>query len=306
MLSKVSVASSNLDSRIDDVLHSVERLMFEAIGATDVAEPLTLPPAKAAAAYHLRTGGQRMRARLSAGAGLALGLSSADVTCIAAAVELLHNASLIHDDLQDQDELRRGEPTVWVKYGDHVAICSGDFLLSAAYAVLARFSNVQLLSSMMALVHDRCAAAINGQCADLAHRATQVNSVEQYLAIATAKSGALLGLPIELALLAAGLEASLPDAKRAADAFSVGYQIADDLLDASRDRERAGGVPALNIVFVLQAAGYRGDVGAAAKRIGLQHLQESSAAARRLPCGAGALFLKLAENMNAVLTVEPT
>ncbi len=305
MLAKVSVAPSNLENRIDDVLHSVEHLMFEAIGVTEVAQSLALSPAKTAAAYHLGTGGQRIRARLSVNAGLALGLPAADISCIAAAAELLHNASLIHDDLQDQDELRRGKQTVWAKYGGHVAICSGDFLLSAAYAVLARFSNVQLLPSMMALVHGRCAAAINGQCADLAHGTIRVTSLDQYLAIATAKSGALLGLPVELVLLAAGLEASIPDAKQAADAFAVGYQIADDLLDASQDQERAGGVPTLNIVFVLQAAGYRGDTRAAAKRVGLQHLQASSVAARRLPCGAGALFLKLAESMNSVLTVEP-
>ena len=122
---------------------------------------------------------------------------------------------------------------------------------------------------------------------------------------AAGKSGALLGLPIELVLLAAGLEGAVPDAKRAANAFAVGYQIADDLLDASQDQKQAGGGSALNILFVLQAAGPHGDARIEAKRIGLQHLQESSAAARLLPCDAGALFLKLAESMNSVLTMEP-
>lgn len=305
MHAKVSVVFSNLDSRVDDVLRSVEHLMLEAVGVTGGGQAPGLSPAKTAAAYHLKTGGQRVRARLSVSAGLALGLSEADVICIAAAVELLHNASLIHDDLQDQDEFRRGAQTVWDKYGGHIAILSGDFLLSAAYAVLSRCGNVQLVAGMMGLMHERCAAAIDGQCADLAHGANPVNTVEQYLAIAAGKSGALLGLPIELVLLAAGLEGAVPDAKRAANAFAVGYQIADDLLDASQDQKQAGGGSALNILFVLQAAGHHGDARIEAKRIGLQHLQESSAAARLLPCDAGALFLKLAESMNSVLTMEP-
>ena len=70
-------------------------------------------------------------------AGLALGLSEPDVLCLAASAELLHNASLVHDDLQDQDGMRRGAPAVWKKYGSNVAICTGDLMLSAAYAALS-------------------------------------------------------------------------------------------------------------------------------------------------------------------------
>jgi len=302
MLLEVSTASSSLDTPRDAVLDRVEQLMLEAIGVGPAVNAGTLSPAQVAAAYHLRVGGQRVRARLGISVGLALGLPVSDVACLAAAAELLHNASLIHDDLQDQDEVRRGEKTVWLKFGNSIAICAGDLLLSAAYAVLAKFSQARLLPFMLTLLHARCTVAIDGQCADVDPDANLTNSVDQYLEIATAKSGALLGLPMELVLLAADLEEAMPEAKRAADAFAVAYQIADDLSDMSRDAVGVDGMQALNIVFVLRASAHPGDAQSAARTIGLQYLEKSMAAARRLPNGTGALFLELAEDMKSALT----
>lgn len=74
--------------------------------------------AMSAAIYHLKSGGQRLRAKLALHTSVCVGLSEEDGFSLAATAELLHNASLIHDDLQDRDRSRRGRGTVWVVYGE--------------------------------------------------------------------------------------------------------------------------------------------------------------------------------------------
>lgn len=246
--------------------------------------------AQLAAIYHLSSGGRRVRGRLAIHASLALGLSKDAALCIAAVTELLHNASLIHDDVQDKDTLRHGLPTVWVKFGSNVAICAGDLMLSAAYAALCGISRSQVIPSLLALVHERTALAIQGQCADLAARSQSVSCTTIYEKIVIAKSGALFSLPLELALLTSGKHSWTGQARSAAEAFSLAYQAADDLSDRQRDAQ----VNSLNIVHVLQAAGDNTDAVACAYQYGARHLDMAIAAAQQLPGEAGALLLQLA------------
>ncbi len=245
--------------------------------------------AQLAAIYHLSSGGRRVRGRLAVQASLALGLSKDDALCIAAVAELLHNASLVHDDLQDKDTSRHGLPTVWAKFGSNVAICTGDLMLSAAYAALCGTSRTHVIPSLLALVHERTALAIQGQCADLAARSQSVNRTNTYEKIVIAKSGALLSLPLELALLASGKHSGAGQARSAAEAFSLAYQVADDLADQQRDAQ----VNSLNIGHVLQAAGDNTDAVACAYQYGARHIDIAIAAAQQLPSGAGALLLQL-------------
>ena len=84
----------------------------------------------------LGTGGKRIRARLALLACGALGVSKQDAVCWAAAVELVHNATLVHDDIQNGDTHRRGRETVWVKHGVGQAINVGDLMLVLPYQAL--------------------------------------------------------------------------------------------------------------------------------------------------------------------------
>lgn len=272
----------------------------------ETASTNTFPAAARAAHYHVAAGGQRIRFRLALDAGRALGLKSDDSVCIATAVELLHNASLIHDDLQDRDKFRRGRPSVWAAFGGDIAICSGDLLLSAAYAALATFSNPALLPGLISLVHARTARAIAGQCADLEARGQAIDDVRAYETIAIAKSGALLGLPLELALLAAGYNNSSAFARRAADAFAVGYQIFDDIADFGKDAETRKAGPdarpaSLNILSVMRAAGHGADAGQLARTLGLKHLRTAADAAGDLPKRSGDFLRELALRLVAGL-----
>src|SRR5687767_11384745 len=100
----------------DPHLPAVEALMRE------LMEPDAGDPAGAIAAEHVATGGKRLRARLALAAADALGARAGDAVGWAAACELLHNATLLHDDIEDGDRARRGQPTAWVRHGVAQAI----------------------------------------------------------------------------------------------------------------------------------------------------------------------------------------
>lgn len=284
-----------------DLQDQLEHKMLELVSvSTSKAKQAKPSGAVQAAYYHLGSGGQRIRARLALSAGLALGLSQQDALCIAAAAELLHNASLVHDDLQDRDELRHGQEAVWVKFGVNVAVCAGDLMLSAAYASLCGISDARVLPVLYTVFHGRVASAIAGQCDDLSLDTSPVNDLEAYKCVAIAKSGALLSLPVELALLATGHNAWTQLARDAAEAFSVGYQVADDLADVTRDVNSG----ALNIVLVLQNAGNRAKAYTEARQFGLQHLDAAVAAAGGLPLESGALLMELSIKLRLTLLVK--
>lgn len=247
-----------------------------------------------AAAYHLSAGGSRVRARLALHAARALALRDEDAIAIAAACELLHNASLVHDDLQDGDATRRGTDAVWRRYGDAAAICVGDLMLSAAYAALA--ATGPAAGRLVARMHQRVAAVIRGQCEDIALQGGTLASLETYEAVAQAKSGPLLILPIELALALAGHDAAIADAARAGALFAVGYQMADDLEDVERDALNEE----LNIVAVLAAAG-EPQAQDRARDLAVSRFHQAHAAASALPRGCGALLAEQARRRAAAL-----
>jgi geranylgeranyl pyrophosphate synthase len=270
--------------------------------------------AHSTASYHLGAGGRRVRARLALAAGFALGLSQADAVYIASCAELLHNASLVHDDIQDRDAIRRGQAAVWSKFGSNLAICTGDLLLSAAYGVLCRFSQPPLLPAMLALLHQRTAVAIDGQCADLATLGGHSEGLPAYLRIVTAKSGALLSLPLELALLAADHANAATMARRSCESLAVSYQILDDLQDFPDDSTSAEGcvdqTQSLNIVHVLLNPNDRNSLVsqakafASAKALAYEYLTLCEGQAMQLPRGSGAQVLALSAELRGLLNAH--
>jgi geranylgeranyl pyrophosphate synthase len=303
MLSVDHMRTFVLHENIERLLIEVEVLMFEALRLDTGFSTSGQADARSASAYHLRSGGQRVRARLALFCGLALELPVNDSLCIATCAELLHNASLIHDDIHDRDGFRRDQQAVWSRYGDNLAICSGDYLLSTAYSVLCNISQPLVLSSMLALVHERISVAIDGQCADLRMRVDQADGISHYVKVAKAKSGALLSLPLELALLASGQKDAMSLAKTACENFAVSYQIFDDLQDTKIDGEvdsiKTNKSKNLNIVFILDYVNSltkknnRVTTDVLARDLGLQHLALCETDASQMPRGTGALLLEL-------------
>lgn len=287
-----------LESQMDGVERRMAALT-EQYGPKITGQPSA---AAQAATYHFAAGGQRLRARLAIHAALALGLEPTDGVTLAATAELLHNASLIHDDLQDRSHSRRGVDTVWAAFGDNVAICAGDLLLSAAYGALSQFSDTSKLPALIARVHERTSTAIRGQCADLSAGARILGDIAGFEAIAVAKSGALLSLPLELVFVATGLGTAALAARKAAEAFAIGYQIADDIADWIDDAGE-GPIPrSFNAVQVFEAAGFGGTALTEAQNLGIQRLATAAEIASDLPQGSGALLRDLALQLTATLS----
>jgi geranylgeranyl diphosphate synthase type I len=150
----------------------------------------------------------------------------------AAAVELTHEFSLVHDDVQDRDELRRGRPAVWTLVGDAQAINVGDALFALARAQLADTPVDGEVVRAMSRRYDRaCVELAEGQFLDLGFEKEAPPTPAAYRAMAERKTGALLGLAAALGSLAAGAAA---DTASALDRFGrcagLAFQIADDVL----------------------------------------------------------------------------
>lgn len=188
---------------------------------------------------HLATGGKRTRILLALRCAQAVDVPLRDAVPLAVAAELLHNATLIHDDLQDGDAVRRGEPTVWARHGVAQAINAGDVLLMLPFLAIADSVDGAARASLTAMVARRAAATACGQSEELSLLADGRVDWASYSGAARGKTGQIFAIPFEGAALLAG---ALP-----ADAVAVGdlatwlglaYQTADDLLDLYGDKGR--------------------------------------------------------------------
>ena len=195
--------------------------------------------------YSLLAGGKRIRALFVLECCAALGGAREAALPLAAAIEMVHAYSLIHDDLpcMDDDDLRRGKPSCHKVYGEATALLAGDALLTQAFAVLAgaALSPAGRVAAVAALAEAAgYRGMIGGQVIDLAHEGKPVAPAVLHT-LHRLKTGALLAVSARLGAIAAG--AALPTQQAlAAFAEDVGlaFQIADDILDAVGDEAKLG------------------------------------------------------------------
>lgn len=194
----------------------------------------------AVAQEHLYTGGKRMRARLALASAEALGVERLQAVPWAAACELLHQASLVHDDLQDGDTTRRGHATVWSRHGTATGINVGDLLLMLPWlAITEQPASDAVRTALVRATALRASETVRGQGRDLDLLPAERLDVADWEAAARGKSGALLALPVEGAALLAGLgpEAAAGLAEPFAT-LGVLYQALDDVTDLYGDKGR--------------------------------------------------------------------
>jgi geranylgeranyl diphosphate synthase type II len=265
------------------------------------AEAEASAPCLQAIRSHFAAGGGRVRARICFCAGMALGLSEADAARTAAVCELLHNASLVQDDLLDRSAVRRGEPCVWVTHGDVIAICAGDLMLSSAYALLAEISEPRLLAKALRLVHRRTREVILGQALESVPKSEQESTEAYYDRLAQGKSASLLSLSLELPLLLAENTTHLETANGVARAFAVAYQIADDLTDFAQDMQE--GTLNLAMLLIQHDGMNRTEALSAARKIATARLVAAEAHAASLPNGCADTLLQYADRLRRSLNV---
>ncbi len=190
------------------------------------------------AKYQLKSGGKRFRAVLAFLASRIFGLKWSVSQNIAICCELIHNASLIHDDLQDRDLLRRGLPTIWNRFGDHTAINLGDYFISASFEVLSCIeANSELKCKAIEELSKTIKQTVKGQSVEILSRSDFNLKMQDYESTSRAKTGGLISLPVKLALILSGTKI---DKKYFESLYETGvaYQIQDDLSDFLGIKER--------------------------------------------------------------------
>jgi geranylgeranyl diphosphate synthase type I len=163
----------------------------------------------------------------------------------AAAVELIHNFSLVHDDIQDQSELRRGRPATWKKWGPAHAINVGDALFILAHlALLELKERVPLEMAMKAgqIVNDACLALTSGQFMDMSYETRIDLSIEKdYWPMISGKTAALLAACIHVGAVLGNADESAQEAYRSFGHFlGAAFQIQDDYLGIWGDSTLTG------------------------------------------------------------------
>ena len=195
---------------------------------------------EAALRYSLLGGGKRIRPVLCLATGEALGRDADELLPAACALELVHTFSLVHDDLPalDDDDLRRGQPSAHVQFGEDVAILAGDALLAEAFRLALRYPSPDVARELA----DATLGMIGGQYLDVTTDGELgADGLRQLHAL---KTGRLL----RASVTSATAVAALPDAERAAwrafgDELGVLFQIVDDILDATGTAEELGKTP---------------------------------------------------------------
>ena len=196
----------------------------------------TVPsPLHDAMRYAVLGGGKRMRALLAYAAGELSGADPADVDAPAAAVELVHAYSLVHDDLpcMDDDTLRRGKPTCHVAFGEATALLAGDALQAQAFGVLAG-SGMREPAAACALLAMASGASgmAGGQAIDLSSVGVPL-SLAQLESMHRRKTGALIGAAVRLGAMCGRPldEAQVAALDGFAGAAGLAFQVVDDILD---------------------------------------------------------------------------
>ena len=236
----------NAEETLARYASQIEEALVEALPS----DPDTPPDLLEAMRYSLMAGGKRLRPILVLLAAEACGADPRDAMPAACAVEMVHTYSLIHDDLpaMDDDDLRRGQPTSHVAFGEAMAILAGDALLTRAFEILAADLPDPVVAAECCRVLASAGGSdgmVGGQVADLAATNTSPESVDDPLQILGAihrrKTGRLLAASLELGAVVAGAEKQVRESLLDyGQQVGLAFQVADDLLDVEGDINRTG------------------------------------------------------------------
>lgn len=188
----------------------------------------------------LASGGKRLRARIALASAYSLGSSRDRAVPWAAAVEAMHNATLIHDDIQDEDRYRRGKKTTWVKHGVAQAINVGDFGLMLPFAIVAdMYESAEVRSGLSRVLAQQGIRAARGQRDMLGLLSEKRFQKDDYLRAVAGTTGSFFSLPVQGSAILAGYDDA--EARLIGDAFlpmGVLFQLQDDILDLYGDKGR--------------------------------------------------------------------
>jgi len=228
---------------LSEVKHSVEGILDRIIPAAEV------PPAMLheAVRWSVFGGGKRVRPALVFAAGRAFGADGEKLLKTAAAIELIHTYSLVHDDLpaMDDDDLRRGRATCHRQFGEATAILAGDVMQTLAFHTLAADEQLDpqtrvRLITLIAESSGTPAGMVSGQQLDLAAEGT-ATTLTELENIHRQKTGALIDASLKAgAIIGGASEAEIEIIEAYASSTGLLFQVTDDLLDVTQSSETLG------------------------------------------------------------------
>ena len=190
--------------------------------------------------YTLENGGKRVRPLLVLLSAKSFGADIQSALPAAAAIEIFHNFTLLHDDIMDQAPIRRGKPTVHQKWDENTAILSGDTMLVWAYKMLEAYDG-NIYKKLNSLLNKTAIEVCEGQQMDMDFESRQNVTIDEYIEMIRLKTAVLLGAALQFGGIIA--KASESDLQNMADfgiKLGLAFQIQDDYLDTFGDKDTFG------------------------------------------------------------------
>ena len=224
----------------------LQELLEQAKG--NLGLPDSLPGLYEPIRYTLSAGGKRLRPLLCLASCQACGVDPEEAINQAWGIEMFHNFTLLHDDVMDRADTRRGRPTVHIKWNEATAILSGDTMLTLATQLMARCPD-EKLPEMLRLFNRTAIEIYEGQQMDMDFEARTDVSVDEYLEMIRLKTAVLLSCACRAgAMMAHATEQTLGALSRWAENVGMAFQLRDDYLDTYGDAETFGKIPGGDIL----------------------------------------------------------
>ena len=210
--------------------------------------------------YIIGAGGKRLRPKLVLLSALAQGYEGNHHTNIAAVIEFIHTATLLHDDVVDSSSLRRGRETANTVWGNEAAVLVGDFLYSRSFEMMVEVGQMRVMEILSSATNTIAA----GEVMQLMNIGEAEVSVERYMEVIAAKTGKLFEAATQLGSVLAGANSEVEQSMALYGArLGLAFQLIDDALDYTADTDELGknagddlaeGKPTLPLIYALQSA----------------------------------------------------
>ena len=229
--------------KVTPILKENSKIIFDTI--KNNLEIITPDNLQEASIYLTKAGGKMLRPNLTLIVSQAVGGDKESTLDTAAAIELIHTFSLIHDDIMDADDMRRGKPAVHKVWDESVAILAGDTLFSKSFEMIANTSGENISTAQknqaLATVADACVKICEGQASDMSFEGNFQVKEEEYMEMIFKKTGALIAAATKAGAIIGGASQEVIDAMYDyGKLIGLAFQIQDDYLDVISNEEDLG------------------------------------------------------------------
>lgn len=208
--------------------------------------------------YIVGSGGKRLRPMLLLLAAKALGYTGDKHLTLAAVIEFIHTATLLHDDVVDESQLRRGKESANAVWGNAASVLVGDYLYSSAFEMMVRTNNMRV----MAILSKTTTAIAEGEVLQLLNCNNPATTEAKYLEVISRKTAILFSAATRLGAVLAGCSAEIEESLAAyGQHLGIAFQLIDDALDYKATTEELGknlgddlaeGKPTLPLIYAIQ------------------------------------------------------